>query len=346
MAPKSLGAALPLFLALALLAWLWMLRSFTTWVGKGYAGTGDSDKIAAQAWSAAGVVLVWILLGALLLIAGSKDALPGPMRAAIWVAHLASLAGSLLAVVLLNKPELRWPLAGPVGTPLLIAAYVVWVCVAPRVTPGIPDWSVCAAILVLSLPSVLPALQMISEGDASIEAMPGPKLDAWMVKQREARRLRELDELSRIDDETTLSELESHIRPDSPVLKEALESMRKLPGRQADAIQLLRGNSSFILHFLRDIDLEPTPELCEAAKYYLREEAKPYRKDPPEYVLYGTLTEGVASIRWISEHCECDAELAEVEKTARASTGNPETEKFIAAIVEMREKLARRKQQR
>ena len=343
MAPKPLGVALPVFLALTLLAWLWVLRSFTAWVGKGYAGTGDSNKIAAQAWSAAGVLAVWILLGALLLIAGSKDALPGPMGIAIWVVHLASLAGSLLAVFLLNKPQLRWPLVGPVGAPLLIAAYVVWVCVAPRLTPGIADWSVCAAILVLSLPAVLPALQMIGEGDGSIEATPGPKLDAWMAKQREARRLRELDELSKIDDETTLSELQSHVQPDSPVLKEALEAMRKLPNRQADAIQLLRGKSSFILHFLGDIDLEPTPELCEAAKYYLREEAKPYRQDPLEYVLYSALTEGVASIRWISEHCDCDAELAEVEKTARASGGNPETGKFIEAIVEMREQLAQRK---
>jgi hypothetical protein len=322
-----------------------MLRSFTFWVGKGYAGTGDSDKIAAQAWSAGGVLVVWIALGALLLIAGSRGALPGPIGVAIWVAHLASLGGSLLAVFLLNKPELRWPLAGPVGAPLLIAAYVVWVSIAPRVTPGIPDWSICAAIVILSLPAVPPALQMIGAGDGSIDATPGPKLDAWMAKQREARRVRELDELSKIDEDTTLSELESHVRPDSPVLQEALEAMRKLPNRQDEAVQLLRGKSSFILHFLGDINVEPTPELCEAARYYLREQAKPYRKDPPEYVLYNTLTEGVASIRWISEHCECDPELAEVEKTARASSSNPEAEKFIAAVVDMREKLAQRKKQ-
>lgn len=343
MTPKPIGIALPVFLVLALLAWLWMLRSFTSWVGKGYAGTGDSDKIAAEAWSAVGVLAVWIALAALLLIAGSIGALPGPISAAIWVAHLVSLGGSLLAVFLLNKPELRWPLACPVGAPLLIAAYVVWVSVAPRATPGIPDWSICAAILILSLPAVPPALQMIAQGDGSIDATPGPKLDAWMAKQREARRVRELDELSKIDEDTTLSELESHVRPDSPVLQEALEAMRKLPNRQAEAVQLLRDKSSFILHFLGDIDVEPTPELCEAARYYLREQAKPYRQDPPEYVLYSALTEGVASIRWISEHCDCDAELAEVEKTARASSGNPEAERFIAAVVDMREKLAERK---
>jgi hypothetical protein len=336
---------LPVFLVLALLAWLWMLRSFTSWVGKGYAGTGDSDKIAAQAWSAGGVLVAWIALAALLLIAGSRGALPGPIGVAIWVAHLASLGASILAVFLLNRPELRWPLAGPVGAPLLIAAYVVWVCIAPRVTPGIPDWSICAAILILSLPAVPSALQMIGEGDGSIDATPGPKLDAWMAKQREARRVRELDELGKIDDDTTLSELQSHVQPDSPVLKEALEAMRKLPNRQAEAVQLLRGKSSFILHFLGDIDVEPTPELCEAARSYLREPAKPYREDPPEYVLYSALTEGVASIRWISEHCDCDAELAELEKTARASSSSPEAGKFIEAVVDMREKIAQRKKQ-
>jgi hypothetical protein len=345
MTPKPIGIALPVFLVLALAAWLWMLRSFTSWVGKGYAGTGDSDKIAAQAWSAGGVLVVWIALAALLLIAGSRGALPGPTGVAIWVTHLVSLGASLLAVFLLNRPELRWPLAGPVGAPLLIAGYIVWVCIAPRATPGAADWSICAAILILSLPAVPPALQMIGEGDGSIDATPGPKLDAWMAKQREARRVRELDELSKIDEDTTLSELQSHVQPDSPVLKEALEAMRKLPNRQAEAVQLLRSKSSFILHFLGDIDVEPTPELCEAARFYLREQAKPYRKDPLEYVLYSALTEGVASIRWISEHCDCDAELAEVEKTARASGSNPEAGKFIEAVVDMREKLAQRKKQ-
>ena len=345
MTPKPIGIALPVFLVLALVAWLWMLRSFTSWVGKGYAGTGDSSKIAAQAWSAAGVVAVWIALGALLLIAGSRGAWPGSIGAAIWVAHVVSLGGSMLAVFLLNNPELRWPLAGPVGAPLLIAGYVVWVSIAPRVTAGMADWSICAAILIVSLPAVPSALQMMGEGDGSIDATPGPKLDAWMAKQREERRARELDELSKIDEDTTLAELESHVRPDSPVLKEALEAMRKLPNRQAEAVQLLRDKSSFILHFLGDIDVRPTPELCEAARYYLREQAKPYRENPPEYVLYSALTEGVASIRWISEHCDCDSELAEIEKAARASGGNPEAEKFIGDVVGMREKLAERKKQ-
>jgi hypothetical protein len=345
MTPKPIGIALPVFLVLTFVTWLWMLRSFTFWVGKGYAGAGDSNKIAAQAWSAGGVLVVWIALGALLLIAGSRGALPGPIGVAMWVAHLVSLGGSILAVFLLNKPELRWPLAGPIGAPLLIAGYVLWVSIAPRATPGIPDWSLCAAILILSLPAVPPALQMIGEGDGSIDATPGPKLDAWMAKQREERRVRELDELSKIDEDTTLSELEGHIRPDSPVLQEALAAMRKLPNRQAEAIQLLRDKSPFILHFLGDIDLEPTPELCQAARYYLREHAKPYREDPPEYVLYKALTDGVASIRWISEHCDCGAELAEVEKTARASSSDAETEKFIAAVADMREKLAQRKKE-
>jgi hypothetical protein len=202
----------------------------------------------------------------------------------------------------------------PAVTPVLIAAYVLYTFF-PSAQLEKAGFVLLGVVLVLSISIVPEAIGFAQTylDDGSIDATPGPKLDKWMADQRAARRARELEELRKTDDETKLYELESHIRPDSPVLQEALEVMRHLPNRQADAIQLLQTQSSYILHFLGDIDLQPTPELCTAARAYLRQAS------PVE------LEEGIESIRWIAKNCGCNAELIQIE-------ANAGSQQFLAAI--------------
>jgi hypothetical protein len=188
------------------------------------------------------------------------------------------------------------------------------------------------------------AIQLLHSAgdDGSIDATPGPKLDAWMAKQREKRRTQELEELSKFDDETKLYEVEPLIRGDSPVRKEALEFMRHLPERQAEATQQLASQSSSILTFLADIDLKPTPALCTAARGYLRRAVRDRMARPdytPSTFVGAEFEEGINGIRWISENCGCDAELAEMEKYARAQVQDaPEVQKFLAALTEIQAK--------
>ena len=170
-----------------------------------------------------------------------------------------------------------------------------------------------AAVLALSLSIVLPASQFKADhlDSGSIDATPGPKLDKWMAEQREARRAAGLKELSNIDDETTLSELDPLVRKDSPVLQETLAAMRRLPHRQAEAILRFHGDFTFILNLLPDIDLQPTPELCGAIRGYLRRYLRQERANRPEPMGFvgASMQENIPSLGWISQHCDCDAEL-------------------------------------
>lgn len=326
-------------LALLVFCWLSMLWTAASWIGKAPIPGRATDRIVSQAYSGALLLLVWIFLGALLLIANSKQVVPASFGAIAWVVLPVSCAAALAAGAVLYNPERRWPIVIPAVVPVLIAGCVVYAFFLPLRNAGLAMWG---AVLVLSV-SIVPEAIRFAEtylDDGSIEATPGPKLDKWMAEQRAARRTRELEELRKTDDETRLYELENHIRPDSPVLKEALEVMSHLPLRQSDAIMLLQTQSSYILHFLGDIDLQPTPQLCTAARNYLSQAVRERQTRPdvlPSLYLGAEFSEGIESIRWISKNCGCNTQLDQMEAYARAQQqDSPDVQKFLAAIASIR----------
>ena len=266
--------------------------------------------------------------------------LPSSVGLAAWLVHPLSAAAALIAIGIVYDARWRWCVALPVAAPILIGGYVAWAFAAPAPAKfGLAMW---AAVLAMSLSILPPAWQFKSEhleSDA-IDATPGPKLDQWMAEQRTKRRADGLAELSKIDDETTLSELEHLIRKDSPVLQETLAAMQRLPHRQAEAVLRLRGDFTFILHLLPDIDLQPTPELCGAIRGYLPRYLRlegANRQEPTGFV-GAQLQESVASLGWISQHCDCEAELDDVERFARAQLDTPEVRAFLVALAEVRKR--------
>ncbi len=337
---KSMGSAAPAVLALLLFCWVSMLWTARSWIGKSPVPGRTTDRIISQAYSGVLAVLVWIFLAALLVIANSKQVVPPWFGAIAWVALPISCAAALAAGAVLYNPERRWPIVIPAVVPVLIAGYVVMAFLAaPQASAGFAMWG---AVLLLSVSIVPEAIRFAQTylDDGSIDATPGPKLEKWMAEQRAARRARELEELGKTDDETRLYELESHIRPDSPVLKEALEVMSHLPLRQSDAILLLETQSSYILHFLGDIDLQPTPQLCTAARNYLSQAVRERQTLPdslPSSYVGMEFTEGIESIRWIAKNCGCNAQLDQMEAYARAQQqDSPEVQKFLASLASIR----------
>jgi len=218
---RSIGTAAPAFLILALLAWLYMLWSIWLWIGKAPIPGRETDRMMAQLQSGIAALVVWLCLAAVLLIVSSRGAVPVAVGAIAWLAHPLSFAGAAVAIAILYDPALRWPVAIPVITPLLISAYAAYALFPAmhRFPLGQTGYALWAVTTLLSL-AIIPAAVRFAQvhlDDGSIEATPGPQLDAWMAKQRERERQSGLEELSHFDDETKLYEPAHLIRPDSPV---------------------------------------------------------------------------------------------------------------------------------
>jgi hypothetical protein len=344
-ASKSMGVAAQALLTLALLCWIAMLGSIASWIGKAPTPGRETDRIVLQAYSAGAALLLWIFLAALLLVGSSKQVIPGTVGAIAWIAIPLSGAGALAAIAVLYDPQRRWPLILPAVVPLLIAAYVVYtffpsVQTIPTSTVGLAMWGVVAALSVSIVPTAAAFVE--AHGDRSVRAEPGPELDRFNAEQRDRARADALAELSKMDEETKLYEVVRWMRPNSPVRQEALEFTRHLPNRQTEMIQMLVNLGSEPLVFIADIDIQPTPELCNAARYWLHKAVVQRQQmfhSGPEPFVGIEFEEGLSGIGWISANCGCEKELDEIEAYARSQDQNaPPVQTFLAGLAAIRAK--------
>jgi hypothetical protein len=341
---KAMGVSAPVFLVLLAVCWLCMLGTIATWIGKAPVPGRETDRIVSQAYSGGLAVLAWIFLAALLLIASSKKAMPVEAAWLAWFMHPLSLVGALAAIAILFYPGRYWVAAIPAIMPVLIAGYVLYtffpqVETISRTQAGYALWAV---VLVLSMSIVPVAIGFLRPmGSGAIEAKPGPELDRFRDQQRQQYRDEVLNQLRHSDDETKLYELSNLIRPDNPALPEVLDFIRKMPHRQEDAIAMLTSQGSEVLRFIADIDLQPTPELCAAARGYLHEAVRHRQSgfhSGPESFVGMEFEEGIPGIRWIAKNCGCQAELGEMEAYARQQQQDaPQVQKFLAALAEIKD---------
>jgi hypothetical protein len=338
---KSIGLATPLLFALALVCWFAMLRSITWWIATTPEPGRETGKMIQQAISGAAALLVWVFLAGVLFVANAKGLMPMPVGAASWIVHPISCIAALAAIAVAYDARWRWAVAIPIAAPLLIGGYAGYLFFAGG-KGSVAAWglSMWGATLVLSLCIVRPAVIFARThlDDGSIDATPGPKLDQWMAEQREKRRAEGLRVLSLIDADTTISEIEYLTRGDSPVREEALAAMRSLPNRQAEAVRLLQYERRIIMPLLPDIDLQATPELCAAGRYYVMSALASRRKMNPEPSAYvgAEFEEGINGLGWLARHCDCDAELASLEEYARAQQDVDQVRRFVATLHQFR----------
>jgi hypothetical protein len=332
-------------LTLAFLCWVAMLGSIASWIGKAPTPGRETDRAVLQAYSAGAAVLLWIFLAGLLLVGSSKQVIPGAVGAISWIAIPLSGAGALAAIAVLYDPQRRWPLILPAVVPLLIGGYVVYAFLPSVQTISIPSagmamWGVVAVLSASIVPTTRGFLE--AHGGRSVRAEPGPELDRFHADERARARADGLAELSKMDEETKLYEVTRWMRPNSPVRQEALEFARHLPDRQADMIRMLLNLGSEPLLFLADIDIKPTPELCDAARYWLHKSVVQRQQmfhSGPEPFVGIEFEEGLAGIGWISTNCGCEKELDEIEAYARSQDQNaPAVQKFLAGLADIRAK--------
>ena len=341
---KTMGASVPTFLLLVALCWLCMLGTMATWIGKAPVPGRETDRMISQAYSGGFALLVWIFLAALLLIASSKEVMPQEAGVLAWFVHPISCAAALAAIAALFPPGRYWPAAIHALMPLLIAGYVLYgffpsVQTIHMAKAGFAMWGVVLAMSLAAVPGAIALLP--PSGSGSIEDKPGPEMDRFMAEQRRRYRDEVLDTLRHSDDETKLYELTRYIQPDNPALQELLDFIHKLPNRQADAIMMLESTQDDVLRVLADIDVQPTPQLCTAARSCLHEMVR-HRLDRPDQTPNSFVgmefDKGIPGIRWIAKNCGCKAELAEMEAYARQQQQDaPEVQKFLAALAEIME---------
>jgi hypothetical protein len=90
------------------------------------------------------------------------------------------------------------------------------------------------------------------------------------------------------------------------------------------------------MQLVPELDLQPTPKLCEAAKAYLLKEAKEYRlKDraPYPYEAQFSIDGAVPAIRWFESHgCNCDEGIAALRAVAMTYLDSPARQKLLASL--------------
>lgn len=338
---KSAGTAIPVLFILTVAMWLYMSRTISLWFWKAPVPGNEGAKMVQQAYSGAAALVVWLLLGGILLLAGVKGLIPPGVGLMSWVLHPVSFVIAAVAIAIVYDVRWRWAIAIPLIAPLLIAAYALYVSFgSTRLSPSAAGLATWIAVMALCLP-VLPAAYRFQQehlkSDA-IEDKPGPELDRFMARERERRRERGLEELKQVDEDTRLYSIQSLARDDSPVRAEALAAMRGLPNRQADAEQALLYDYFWILPILADIDVQPTPELCAAARHYLRRSVTEWRKQgiaaSPDM---GPIFEkGLKSIGWIAAHCDGDAELDLLDQLAQEQQETPAIRSFRESLAAFR----------
>jgi hypothetical protein len=198
-------------------------------------------------------------------------------------------------------------------------------------------WGVVMAMALAPLPKAVMIAQAAGD-NGSIEAKPGPEMDRWLAKERERRRQSGLEELRKIDEDTTIHDIEPLTRGDSPVRSEALAAMRHMAGRQSQAEKGLMYEYSGILPLLPEIDVQPTPQLCRLAREYLRKQIAFQKKQftEPSDTMLTVLQEGLPGIGWLAANCDCAPELNQLDELAKAQRDSPAIQKFREALAGFR----------
>ena len=336
-----MGTGVPVLLVLITGCWLYMLRTISFWIGTIAKPGRETDKLMLQLNSGIVAAVIWLLFGGLLLLINVKGVLPAKIGFASWFLLPASGFLVLVALAAMYDPSMRWAVVVPVVVPVLIAAYAIYLFVPARplsaASAGFLMWAVVMVMAVAPLPKAVMIVEAAGD-NGSIEAKPGPEMDRWLARERERRRQSGLAELRKIDEDTTIHDLEPLTRGDSPVRNEAFEAMRHIAGRQSQAEKGLMYEYSGILPLLPEIDVQPTPQLCRQGREYLQKQIAFQKKQftEPSDTMLIVLQEGLPGIGWLAANCDCATELKQLDELAKAQRDSPAIQKFREALAGFR----------
>jgi hypothetical protein len=269
---------------------------------------------------------LWFVLAGLMLVAFKNGRMPQwAALGALVVLPLAAYASFVSADLYARQ---RGPaLIVPALIPPVIVLYALWVRI-PALAHLLPDFapSVVAG-------GALAALIAVSVWTSHLDALAAPARNAALQAEYEQRRAEEARVYA--EDRARDAARFAALNPDSPLrdfleylngsdarARVALEGARHANSRQADAVALLREPARDRLVDLQELwqlDLEATPELCQAYAAPLRKSA--LKIDPSYSNRLGEAIDlefQLPNLKWLAPKCDLRAVLTDLARRLRA----------------------------
>jgi hypothetical protein len=327
-----------LLLALTVLSCILLTATLQSVAGK--QAPGDAAMGQAITWIYCWIltILTWGCLSGLLIATGSRDLLPAWVGVAATLLVPASGIAAFAAMYLLDKTPARWPLAIPLGIPLLVCLYVIGLhqtswrpTVAGWAVSG-AVWAVVAALCVAVAPALSYQLGAADRREAARQA------DLADPVQRARRRKEGLAKLKAMPPEAPLEDWLDLLQPENEVRADALEILRKSDHRQSDMERLVESRSNaFYLGLAPELDLIASEPLCRALKDHLWNIAFTARLNGER----GHSYEPDRSLQWLpwftTHGCDCTQSIEHMEETVRQYySDSPERQKGLAQLAALK----------
>lgn len=298
-------------------------------------GNDAAGRGMAQAFAAIFGVALWLVLAILLVVAIVKGQPP------VWAVAIAVVLLPVTAVgVAMASGRGGWIEIAAALPPLLVA-YLLWLRVPRWHRPAI-GLGLAGVTLLLALVPVALALQAARPDpvrEARLEAERKARQDE---EERQAKAQREADaaRFAKLGPDSSLKDYLDYAQSGAHAA-EARRAMRLVKSRQADAAALLQAGRILDLPDLLELDVDATPELCQAYGAALSGAATAVDKRVRSDYLTAAieLERQLPNIEWlVGERCDLVAPLGRLEANVRAVSDSSRMTKFADTLA----KLARR----
>jgi hypothetical protein len=319
-----------------LLLWLFLLANLGT--------MGNSDPAGnalASAYATFTAIGLWVVLAGLLISLGLGGKLPGPAKGAALLLIPLSGAALVAALSLLSPSGAgpRWPIVVPAVAPALILGYAIW-CLVPSFRAAVPErimTAVAAVGLVLVSLVPWPALARKSKEQTGNRQRIEAEFEARQAKESEASRVAALAKLDSLTEASPLWEWMELTDTAKGIRDRALERIRTVPRRQADAEMMLGRGYGNVAQLLPELGLEATQELCTAGRDFLQKKLESIRRlqfDAMEFELFAERIEPyLPMMTWLAARgCVLGTLASDLQSEANRFGPSPKRSPLLESI--------------